>query len=208
AAIRGFVPARMVEHVGLQRADIAGQALPVRRRDQIKARSRLARAYLHGREQPPQTALVVLIGQAADLARDRVGDLLGDQAPGVEREIGEQRRGKQDEDQQIDERQLERRGAQQLAECDDERVLQDDAPSSLSEKSSSQNSSEPRWSPCRFAASARRSSTRRIFPEMVFGRSANSRRRTRLNGATAARQCRNMESAVARSGVWPAASTR
>ena len=50
-----------------------------------------------------------------------------------------------------------------------------------SAKSSSQNSSVPRrcvgWSGC---CSRRRSSTRRILPDIVFGRSANSMRRMRL----------------------------
>ena len=50
-------------------------------------------------------------------------------------------------------------------------------------KSSSQNSVSPRLSPGR-PASCSRSSTRRILPEIVFGRSANSSRRTRLYGAS------------------------
>ena len=46
-----------------------------------------------------------------------------------------------------------------------------------------------------------RSSTRRILPEIVFGSSENSSRRTRLNGASVARRCWKIDSAVARSGA-------
>lgn len=52
-------------------------------------------------------------------------------------------------------------------------------PTLSSGKSSSRNSPGTR-SPSACAASACRSSTRRIFPEIVFGRSANCRRRMRL----------------------------
>jgi hypothetical protein len=47
-------------------------------------------------------------------------------------------------------------------------------------RSSSQNSFGRRGSSARRCASALRSSTRRIFPEMVFGSALNSRRRMRL----------------------------
>ena len=58
-------------------------------------------------------------------------------------------------------------------------------------KSSSQNSVTPRGPgaaspPCRLVSCAR-SSTRRILPEIVFGRSENSSRRTRLYGASRSR---------------------
>ena len=72
-------------------------------------------------------------------------------------------------------------------------------------KSSSQNSRGPRPAPsARFCRSAPRSSTRRILPEIVFGNSANSSRRTRLNGARCARRWRKIDSAVSRSGRCPA----
>src|SRR5262249_10518948 len=47
-------------------------------------------------------------------------------------------------------------------------------------KSSDQYSDSPRTPCARSSASRLRSSTRRIFPEIVFGKTANSRRRTRL----------------------------
>jgi hypothetical protein len=49
-----------------------------------------------------------LLGQAGDLGVDGVGDLLGDEAARVEREIAEQKDGKQREHGQIDQCQLER----------------------------------------------------------------------------------------------------
>ncbi len=55
-------------------------------------------------------------------------------------------------------------------------------------KSSSQYSCGSRVPAARNAISAARSSTRRIFPEIVLGSSANSRRRTRLNGARTRRR--------------------
>ena len=57
-------------------------------------------------------------------------------------------------------------------------------------KSSSQNSAGLRSFAARRAASPWRSSTRRILPEIVFGNSANSIRRTRLKGDSRARRCR------------------
>ena len=68
----------------------------------------------------------------------------------------------------------------------------------------------PRPAPvARRAASAARSSTRRILPEIVFGSSANSSRRTRLNGARCARRWRKIASAVSRSARWsPASATK
>ena len=54
-------------------------------------------------------------------------------------------------------------------------------------KSCSRNSLPPRVPSLARACSVWRSSTRRILPEIVFGRSANSMRRTRLNGANRSR---------------------
>ena len=115
-AIIGFEPARMVEHAGLERADIAGEPLARRRRHQIKARSRTPRTQIDDDHQPPDAALGILLGQPVDLAVDGRGDLLGDQTPRIEREIAEQRRREQNEDREIDQRQLERRGADEFAE--------------------------------------------------------------------------------------------
>ena len=51
--------------------------------------------------------------------------------------------------------------------------------------------------------SRRRSSTRRILPEMVFGSSANSMRRMRLYGASRRRRNRKISSASSRPGSRP-----
>src|SRR5579872_2906452 len=75
-----------------------------------------------------------------------------------------------------------------------------------SEKSSSQNSLGERVPAARSAASFRRSSTRRILPEMVLGSSANSMRRIRLKGERWARAWARIEAAVARSPFTPGAS--
>ena len=88
------------------------QALPRRRGDEIKARSRPPRAQVDDDDQAPDTALSVLLAQPGDFGIDRRRDLLGDQTARIEREIAEQRRREDDEDQQINQRQLERRGAQ------------------------------------------------------------------------------------------------
>src|SRR4029453_3913267 len=53
-------------------------------------------------------------------------------------------------------------------------------------------------------AGARRS-PRRILPLIVFGSSANSRRRTRLYGASCSRAYARIDSAVSRVGSWPGA---
>src|SRR5450631_231861 len=74
-------------------------------------------------------------------------------------------------------------------------------------KSSSQYSLIRRTASTARSDSVCRSSTRRIFPEMVFGKFANSRRRMRLNGDTRPRTCSRMERAVAASAVAPAANT-
>ncbi len=111
-AIIGLKPAGVIEHARLQRADIAGKPLPGRRRHQIKARSGTARAQIDDNHQPPDAALLVLLGQSVDFAVDGRGDLLVDEASRIERKIAEQRRREQDENRQINQRQLERRGAQ------------------------------------------------------------------------------------------------
>ena len=54
---------------------------------------------------------------------------------------------------------------------------------------------------------ASRSSIRRILPETVLGSSANSSRRTRLYGASTARECAKIALAVSPSGSQPSAST-
>ena len=111
-AIIGFEPARMIEHAGLQRADIAGKPFAGRRGDEIKARSRPPRAQIDDDDQTSDAALSVLLAQPGDFGIDRRRDLLGDQSARIEREIAEQRKREDDEDQQINQRQLERRGAQ------------------------------------------------------------------------------------------------
>ncbi len=71
-------------------------------------------------------------------------------------------------------------------------------------KSSSQNSAGPRPPPGR-PFSRSRSSTRRILPEMVFGRSANSSRLMRLYGASRSLAYARIARAVSASGSWPGA---
>jgi hypothetical protein len=61
-------------------------------------------------------ALIVLLGKAGDLGIDRARDLLGDQPPRVPGEIAEQAGGEHREHGEIDQRQLERGGVEQLAE--------------------------------------------------------------------------------------------
>ena len=73
-------------------------------------------------------------------------------------------------------------------------------------KSSSQNSVTPRTD-ARGAFSWPRSSTRRILPEIVLGRSANSTRRIRLYGATRSRQNAMIDCASSPDGERPAASS-
>ena len=57
---------------------------------------------------------LVLLGQPGDLGVDRLGDLLGDQPARVPGEIAEQEGRKQREHREIDQRQLERGGADSL----------------------------------------------------------------------------------------------
>jgi hypothetical protein len=102
----------MIEHTRLQRADIAGKPLAGRRRYEIKAGSGAARAQIDDNHQPPDAALLVLVGQSVDFTVDGRGDLLVDEASGIERKIAEQRRREQDKNRQINQRQLERRSAQ------------------------------------------------------------------------------------------------
>ena len=106
----------MLQHALAQQADIAGKPVAGERGDEIEARSRPPRPRIDDEHQPPDAALVVLLGQAGDLGVDRAGDLLGDQAPRVPGEIAEQEGRKQREDREIDQRQLERGGVEQLAE--------------------------------------------------------------------------------------------
>ena len=115
-AIDGLRPAGLVEHAGRERADIAGERLPGRRGHEIKARARTQRAVFQDQHEAAQSADRVLLGQHRDLGLDRRGDLLGDEAAGVEREIGEQRGRVENEYQQIDQRQPERGRADELTE--------------------------------------------------------------------------------------------
>ena len=109
--VDGFGPARIVEDARRQRGDVAGERLAVKGGDEIEARAGPARARVDDDHQPADAALPVLLGQAGDLGIDGIGDLLGDQPAGVEREIAEQKRREQREHGQIDQRQLERGGA-------------------------------------------------------------------------------------------------
>ena len=115
-AIVGFEPTGMIEHARLKRADVTGEALPGRRRDQIEARTRSPRTQVDDDDQPPDAALSILLAQAADLGIDRCRDLLGDQAARIERKVAQQRCRKHNENQQIDERQPESRCAKQFTE--------------------------------------------------------------------------------------------
>ena len=115
-AIDGFRPAGLVEHAGRERADIAGERLAGRGGHQIEARAGPQRAVLHDQDELAQAADGVLLGQAGDLGVDRLGDLLGDEAAGIEREIGEQRRRVERKYHQIDQREPERGRADELTE--------------------------------------------------------------------------------------------
>ncbi len=110
-AVDGFGPARIVEDARRQRGDVAGERLAGEIGDDIKARAWPARARIDYDHQPPDAALPVLLGQAGDLGIDRIGNLLVDQAAGIEGEIAEQKHREQCEHGQIDQRQLERGGA-------------------------------------------------------------------------------------------------
>ena len=90
-AVDGFRPAGLVEHAGRERPDIPGERLPGRRGHQIEAGAGAQRAVFDDQDELAQPADCVLLGQAGDFGIDRLGDLLGDQASGIEREIGEQR---------------------------------------------------------------------------------------------------------------------
>ena len=116
AAIDRLGPAGVLEHALAEQADIAGEPVAAERGDEIEARSRPARARVDDEDQPPDAALVVLLGQAGDFGVDRASNLLGDQTPRVPGEIAEQERRKQREHGEIDQRQLERGGVGELAE--------------------------------------------------------------------------------------------
>src|SRR5207247_3392368 len=76
-----------------------------------------------------------------------------------------------------------------------------------SPKSSSKNSSGEQDPLARSCCSRVRNSIRRIFPEIVFGNSANSRRRIRLYGARVFREWLKMSRATSGEGKYPAAKT-
>ena len=114
--IGGLGPARIVEDAGLQRGDVSGQRLAGIGGDEIKARARAARTRIDHDHQAPDAAEPVLLRQAGDLGIDRLVDLFGDQAAGVEGEIAEQKRREQRKHGQIDQRQLERGGAEEFTE--------------------------------------------------------------------------------------------
>ena len=111
-AIDAFGPARPVENASGQRADIAGEPFPRRGGNEVEARARPPRPEIDDEDEASDAALAVLLRQPGDLGIDRLGDLLGDQAPGIPGEIAEQERREQRKDRQVDQRQLERGRAQ------------------------------------------------------------------------------------------------
>src|SRR5262249_32677601 len=68
--------------------------------------------------------------------------------------------------------------------------------------SSSRCSFSPRAPLAARSTSSARNCTRRILPELVFGNSANSRRRIRRNGATRSRMYRKISAARSDDGAW------
>ncbi len=115
-AVDRLGPTAPVEHARRKRVDISGERLAGRRGHQIEARARAQRAVLKRQDQLAQPADRVLLGQPGDFGVDRLGDLFGDEALGVEREIGEQGGGIEGENDEIDQRQPERRRADKLTE--------------------------------------------------------------------------------------------
>ena len=110
-AIGGLDPALGLQDAGLERADIAGEPFPGRGGDEIEARSGPARAHVDDADQAPDAGLVILRVEELELGVDDADDLLVDETAGVEGEISEQKGGEQRKDDQIDQRQLECRGA-------------------------------------------------------------------------------------------------
>jgi len=84
---------------------------PGRSGDEIEARSGTARTHVHNTDKPPDAGLIVLHLEQLKLGVDNSDDLLVDQAAGIEGEIAEQESGEQRKDDEIDQRQLECRGA-------------------------------------------------------------------------------------------------
>ena len=115
-AIGGFRPARGFKNAGGERSDIARESLARAGGDEVKARARPTRSRIHNEDEAADAALAVLLGQAGDLGIHRLGDLLGDQPARVPGEIDQQEGREQRKDGQIDQRQLERRRAQKLAQ--------------------------------------------------------------------------------------------
>src|SRR6185503_5938644 len=81
-----------------------------------EARTRTQRAVFDDKDELTQTADRILLGQASDFGIDSFGDLLGDEASGIEREIGEQCGGIECKNNEICERQAKRRRADELTE--------------------------------------------------------------------------------------------
>ena len=115
--IGGLRPARCRHYARRQRADVAGDRLPRRVGHEVEIGARAQRPAFDRDEQPVQSAAPEDIADLADFRVHRGGDLFGDQPAGIPGEIAEQRSGKQREQEQIGQRQPERRGADQLTEC-------------------------------------------------------------------------------------------
>src|SRR5216684_7391953 len=109
--IGGLDPSLGFQDAGLQRTDVAGEALAHRRGYEIEARPGTARPHIHDSDQAPDAGLIVLHLEQLKLAADNRGDLLVDQAAGIEGEIAEQEGGKQRKDDKIHQRKPERRGS-------------------------------------------------------------------------------------------------
>jgi hypothetical protein len=110
-SVTGLGPARVVQGTWRQCGNIAGERFAGKSRHEIQARPGAPGARVDHNHEPPDAALPILFGQAGNLCVDRIGDLLGDETAGIEREIAEQKRRKKPKDGQIDQRQLERGGA-------------------------------------------------------------------------------------------------
>src|SRR4029077_626792 len=115
-AIHRLRPADLVDHAGAERADVAGDRLAAWRRKEIKTGARPQRAVFDDRGELAPISDRVLLGELGNFVVDRLGDLLGDQAPGVEREIDQQGGRIEGKNNEINERETERRRADELTE--------------------------------------------------------------------------------------------
>ena len=102
-------------------------AHPGRGGHEIKIGARPQRAVLDRKDQAAQAAAVVDVADLAGFRIHRGRDLFGDQPARVPGEIAEQRGGEQRKQKQIDQRQPERRGSDQLTECRHESCIQSEA---------------------------------------------------------------------------------